>query len=105
MPVAPSPEPFYWDIVIDFPSPLGPAAPDLASPTPETADPGTATPALKPESKPILQTQVAAIIPVSTATAEAPQPTAAETKPVEAPAKSFNFSTRWQHCREFSESG
>jgi serine/threonine protein kinase len=62
--VAPSPEPFYWDIVIDFPSPLGPAVPEPVLATPE--------PAAQSESTANLQTQVAALIPANTATPKAP---------------------------------
>ena len=89
--VAPSPESFYWDIVIDFPRPEQTVISDAVTPIPQnTAIPEAATPALQTvdqadTSSSNLQTQVAAIVPVSTATTEALLPTAttAVSNPVE----------------------
>ena len=116
VPVAPSPEPFYWDIVIDFPRPEQSITPDAATLLPqETVTPEVATPVLQTVdqadiSGSNLQTQVAAIIPVSTATAEAPQPTAVS-NPVEAqlspstsqPGAGANSSSAGQACQGGSQ--
>ena len=63
VPVAPSPDPFYWDIVIDFPSPLEPAAPTAVSATGELTAPSETLGAN-------LQSQVAGILPAPSATPE-----------------------------------
>ena len=65
VPTAPSTQGYYWDIVIDFPSSLEPAAPNLVSPSPEPTSQTGSTDAN-------LQTQVAALVAVPTATPEAP---------------------------------
>ncbi len=67
VPITPSPEPFYWDIVIDFPSAPGPSVsvPVLATPDPGPQDLVKPTPeqAASPSN---LQTQVAELIPLVT---------------------------------------
>jgi len=107
--VAPSPEAFYWDIVIDFPNPLGPSVPDpaLATPAPTVQNPVLPDTEIYPQETALstpessgesaspsnLQTQVAAIIPAITATPEAPLPTtlALASNPVDV---SANISAR-----------
>jgi serine/threonine protein kinase len=67
-PVAPRPEPFYWDIVINFPKPQEVVTPAIETPAPQPADQTEIAGAN-------LQTQVASLLPVPTATPEAPLPT------------------------------
>jgi serine/threonine protein kinase len=64
----PIPEPFYWDIVIDFPKPQEVVTPAIETPAPQPADQTEIAGAN-------LQTQVASLLSVPTATPEAPLPT------------------------------